>query len=60
MAQDVSRLKGNDAPVEGINPKDPPPEITKGLVADPPWSAKLSVTTSPATGKAPAPDPDSP
>ncbi|MCP3145342.1 hypothetical protein [Pyxidicoccus xibeiensis] len=45
MVNQDPRAVGADAPVENINPKDPPPEITKGLVAQP-YSAKLSVPTS--------------
>lgn len=45
MAKQVSRVQGDEGPVEGINPKDPPPEITQGL-AYTPYSAKMSVPTS--------------
>jgi hypothetical protein len=45
MVKQVSRAQGDEGPVEGINPKDPPPEITQGL-AYPPFSARMSVPTS--------------
>ncbi|MBZ4422425.1 hypothetical protein [Myxococcus sp. RHSTA-1-4] len=45
MVNQVSRVEGEEGPVEGINPKDPPPEITQGLTLQP-YSAKMSVPTS--------------
>ena len=58
MAKDVSRLEGQDGPVEGINPKDPPPEIIKGLAADRPYSARMSVPSSHVAVEAPEGDED--
>ncbi|NMO17378.1 hypothetical protein HPC49_06595 [Pyxidicoccus fallax] len=46
MAKQVSRVDGNEGPVEGINPKDPPPETTQGLTWQQPYSAKMSVPTT--------------
>lgn len=49
MVKQVSTREGEEGPVEGINPKDPPPEITQGLTWQPTYSAKLSLPTSRVT-----------
>ncbi|MFP2933643.1 hypothetical protein ACLESO_52595 [Pyxidicoccus sp. 3LG] len=46
VKQDVM-TQGDEGPVENINPKDPPPEVIKGLAAQP-YSAKMSVPASPS------------
>ena len=52
MVKQDAMTQRDEGPVEGINPKDPPPETTKGLTYQP-YSARMSVPTSPPVDVSP-------